>query len=206
MEFSLDKSKNIVVNVLSKGGVVVLPTDTIYALSCVITNENSLNKILAIKGRDISKGIPVLVPNKNYFYKYSNNVNKMCEKLIETFLPGALTLIMKKKSFISNIISGDSDNIALRIPNSKNLIKIMNILNSGITGTSANISGKPHSLLKEELAKDLGDKVDMIVFGQYTEKNKNPSTILDLSNNKLEIIREGEITISDIKNAGIKVD
>ena len=206
MEFSLDKSKNIVVNVLSKGGVVVLPTDTIYALSCVITNENSLNKILAIKGRDISKGIPVLVPNKNYFYKYSNNVNKMCEKLIETFLPGALTLIMKKKSFISNIISGDSDNIALRIPNSKNLIKIMNILNSGITGTSANISGKPHSLLKEELANDLGDKVDMIVFGQYTEKNKNPSTILDLSNNKLEIIREGEITISDIKNAGIKVD
>jgi len=205
MEFSLDESKNIVVNVLSKGGVVVLPTDTIYALSCVITNENSLNKILAIKGRDISKGIPVLVPNKNYFYKYSNNVNKMCEKLIETFLPGALTLIMKKKSFISNIISGDSDNIALRIPNSKNLIKIMNILNSGITGTSANISGKPHSLLKEELAKDLGDKVDMIVFGQYTEKNKNPSTILDLSNNKLEVIREGAITISDIKNAGIKV-
>jgi L-threonylcarbamoyladenylate synthase len=206
MEFSLDKSKNIVVNVLSKGGVVVLPTDTIYALSCVITNENSLNKILAIKGRDISKGIPVLVPNKNYFYKYANNVNKMCEKLIETFLPGALTLIMKKKSFISNIISGDSDNIALRIPNSKNLIKIMNILNSGITGTSANISGKPHSLLKEELAKDLGDKVDMIVFGQYTEKNKNPSTILDLSNNKLEVIREGAITISDIKNAGIKVN
>tara|TARA_B110000116_G_scaffold70521_1_gene61045 strand:+ start:1961 stop:2581 length:621 start_codon:yes stop_codon:yes gene_type:complete len=206
MEFSLDKSKNIVVNVLSKGGVVVLPTDTIYALSCVITNENSLNKILAIKGRDISKGIPVLVPNKNYFYKYSNNVNKMCEKLIETFLPGALTLIMKKKSFISNIISGDSDNIALRIPNNKNLIKIMNTLNSGITGTSANISGKPHSLLKEELVKDLGDKVDMIVFGRYTEKNKNPSTILDLSNNKLEIIREGEITISDIKNAGIKVD
>jgi L-threonylcarbamoyladenylate synthase len=206
MEFSLDKSKNIVVNVLSKGGVVVLPTDTIYALSCVISNENSLNKILAIKGRDISKGIPVLVPNKNYFYKYSNNVNKMCEKLIETFLPGALTLIMKKKSFISNIISGDSDNIALRIPNSKNLIKIMNILNSGITGTSANISGKTHSLLKEELVNDLGDKVDMIVFGEYTEKNNNPSTILDLSNNKLEIIREGVITISDIKNAGIKVD
>ncbi len=206
MEFSLDKSKNIVVNVLSKGGVVVLPTDTIYALSCVISNENSLNKILAIKGRDISKGIPVFVPNKNYFYKYSNNVNKMCEKLIETFLPGALTLIMKKKSFISNIISGDSDNIALRIPNSKNLIKIMNILNSGITGTSANISGKTHSLLKEELVNDLGDKVDMIVFGEYTEKNNNPSTILDLSNNKLEIIREGVITISDIKNAGIKVD
>ena len=130
----------------------------------------------------------------------------MCEKLIETFLPGALTLIMKKKSFISNIISGDSDNIALRIPNNKNLINIMKILNSGITGTSANISGKPHSLLKEELIKDLGDKVDMIVFGEYTEKNKNPSTILDLSNNKIEIIREGEITINDIKNAGIKVD
>ena len=206
MEFSLDKSKTIVVNVLSNGGVVVLPTDTIYALSCIITNETSLNKILEIKGRDISKGIPVLVPNKNYFYKYSNNVSKTCEKLIETFLPGGLTLIMKKKSFISNIISGNSDNIALRIPNSKNLIELMNILNSGITGTSANISGKPHSLLKEDLVSDLGEKVDMIVFGEYTDKNKNPSTILNLSNNKVEIIREGEITISDIKNAGIKVD
>ena len=67
MEFSLDKSKNIVVNVLSKGGVVVLPTDTIYALSCVITNEKSLNKILAIKEEIYQKGFLYLSQIKIIF-------------------------------------------------------------------------------------------------------------------------------------------
>ena len=165
--FSLDKSKSIITNLLSNGGVVVLPTDTIYSLSCLITMDKSLKRILKIKGRDISKGIPVLIPHKNYFYKYSENINSACELLIDTFMPGGLTLIVRKKPFISNIISGNTDNIAIRIPDDPNLINIMSTIKSGITGTSANISGKEHSLLEENLVEDLGEKVDMIVFGDY---------------------------------------
>tara|TARA_B100001029_G_scaffold68415_1_gene55695 strand:- start:539 stop:1156 length:618 start_codon:yes stop_codon:yes gene_type:complete len=203
--FSLGKSKNIITNLLSNGGVVVLPTDTIYSLSCLITNDKSLKRILEIKGRDISKGIPVLIPHKNYFYKYAENINSACDLLIDTFMPGGLTLIVRKKPFISNIISGNTDNIAIRIPDDPNLIKIMSTIKSGITGTSANISGKEHSLLEENLVNDLGEKVDMIVFGDYKNKSNNPSTILDMTANKINVIREGKITINDIKNTGLEV-
>ena len=203
--FSLGKSKNIITNLLSNGGVVVLPTDTIYSLSCLITNDKSLKRILEIKGRDISKGIPILIPHKNYFYKYSENINSACELLIDTFMPGGLTLIVRKKPFISNIISGNTDNIAIRIPDDPNLINIMSTIKSGITGTSANISGKEHSLLEENLVEDLGEKVDMIVFGDYKNKSNNPSTILDMTANKINVIREGKITINDIKNTGLEV-
>ena len=203
--FSLDKSKSIITNLLSNGGVVVLPTDTIYSLSCLITMDKSLKRILKIKGRDISKGIPVLIPHKNYFYKYSENINSACELLIDTFMPGGLTLIVRKKPFISNIISGNTDNIAIRIPDDPNLINIMSTIKSGITGTSANISGKEHSLLEENLVEDLGEKVDMIVFGDYKNKSNNPSTILDMTANKINVIREGKITINDIKNTGLEI-
>lgn len=203
--FSLDKSKSIITNLLSNGGVVVLPTDTIYSLSCLITMDKSLKRILKIKGRDISKGIPVLIPHKNYFYKYSENINSACELLIDTFMPGGLTLIVRKKPFVSNIISGNTDNIAIRIPDDPNLINIMSTIKSGITGTSANISGKEHSLLEENLVEDLGEKVDMIVFGDYKNKSSNPSTILDMTANKINVIREGKITINDIKNTGLEI-
>ena len=205
MEFSLDKTKNIIINLLSNGGVVVLPTDTIYSLSCIINEENSLKRILKIKGRDISKGIPVLVPNKSFFYLYSEHISQECEDLIETFMPGALTLIVKKKSNISNIISGNTENVAIRIPDNSNLIEIMNKIKSGITGTSANISGKKHSLIKENIVKDLGDQVDLIIFGDYNKTSNNPSTILDMTKEKIKVIREGEITINDIKNTGINI-
>ena len=205
MEFSLDKTKNIIINLLSNGGVVILPTDTIYALSCIINDENSLKRILKIKGRDISKGIPVLVPDKKFFYEYSEHITKECEQLIETFMPGALTLIVKKKSNISNIISGNTENVAIRIPDNSNLIEIMKKIKSGITGTSANISGKEHTLITENIVNDLGDKVDLIVFGEYNKKSNNPSTILDMTKEKIKVIREGEITINDIKNTGINI-
>ena len=205
MMFSLDKSKNIITKLLSNGGVLVLPTDTIYSLSCLITMNKSLKRILEIKGRDISKGIPVLIPHKDYFYKYAENINSDCDLLIDTFMPGGLTLIVRKKPFVSNIISGNTDNIAIRIPDNPNLINIMSIIKSGITGTSANISGKEHSLLEDNLIKDLGTKVDMIVFGDYKNKSNNPSTILDMTANKVKVVREGKITINDIKNTGLEV-
>ena len=77
---------------------------------------------------------------------------------------------------------------------------IMNKIKSGITGTSANLSGKIHSLDNYKIIKDLGTKVDIFVFGNYKVKNKKPSTILDVTSDKMKIIREGAIKKADIDN------
>ena len=115
-------------------------------------------------------------------------------------MPGPLTLILNKKPEISDLISGPNNTIALRIPDNTDLIEIMNNIKSGITGTSANLSGKPHSLDNYEIIKDLGTKVDIFVFGDYKVENKKPSTILDVTSDKIKIIREGAINKTDIYN------
>ena len=198
MQSTLKNSKNIVSKILSNGGIAILPTDTIYSLSCITSNTNSLKKILKIKGRDAAQGMPILVPSIDYFNIYAQNINNKIETIIKTFMPGPLTLILNKKPDVSNLISGPNNTIALRIPDNSDLIDIMNKIKSGITGTSANLSGKTHSLDSYEIIKDLGTKVDIFVFGDYQVENKKPSTILDVTSDKIKIIREGAINKTDI--------
>jgi len=198
MQSTLKNSKNIVSKILSNGGIAILPTDTIYSLSCIISNTNSLKKILEIKGRDAAQGMPILVPSIDYFNIYAQNINNKIETIIKTFMPGPLTLILNKKPDVSNLISGPNNTIALRIPDNSDLIDIMNKIKSGITGTSANLSGKTHSLDSYEIIKDLGTKVDIFVFGNYKVENKNPSTILDVTSDKIKIIREGAVKKEEI--------
>tara|TARA_B100001179_G_scaffold192008_1_gene149057 strand:+ start:4267 stop:4878 length:612 start_codon:yes stop_codon:yes gene_type:complete len=198
MQSTLNNSKNIICKILSNGGIAILPTDTIYSLSCITSNTNSLKKILKIKGRDAAQGMPVLVPNIDYFNIYAKNINSKIKKIINKFMPGPLTLILNKKPEISDLISGPNNTIALRIPDNADLIDIMNKIKSGITGTSANLSGKAHSLDSYEIIKDLGTKVDIFVFGDYQVENKKPSTILDVTSDKIKIIREGAINKTDI--------
>jgi len=200
MQSTLKNSKNIISKILSNGGIAILPTDTIYSLSCITANTNSLKQILKIKGRDAAQGMPVLVPSIDYFNVYAQNINNNIEKIIKTFMPGPLTLILNKKPGVSDLISGPNNTIALRIPDNSDLINIMNKIKSGITGTSANLSGKIHSLDNYKIIKDLGTKVDIFVFGNYKVKNKKPSTILDVTSDKIKIIREGAIKKADIDN------
>jgi len=203
MQSTLKDSKNIISKILSNGGIAILPTDTIYSLSCITTNTVSLKKILKIKGRDSDQGMPVLVPTIDYFSIYAQNINNKIKKIIKTFMPGPLTLILNKQPHVSDLISGPNNTIALRIPDNSNLINIMYKIKSGIIGTSANLSGKPHSLDKYEIIKDLGTKVDIFVFGEYKVENKNPSTILDVTSDKIKIIREGAIKKADIYNINL---
>ena len=131
MQSTLNNSKNIICKILSNGGIAILPTDTIYSLSCITSNTNSLKKILKIKGRDAAQGMPVLVPNIDYFNIYAKNINSKIKKIINTFMPGPLTLILNKKPEISDLISGPNNTIALRIPDNAGLIEIMNNIKSG---------------------------------------------------------------------------
>ena len=80
MQSTLKNSKNIISKILSNGGIAILPTDTIYSLSCITSNTNSLKQILKIKGRDAAQGIPVLVPSIDYFNVYAQNINNNIEK------------------------------------------------------------------------------------------------------------------------------
>ncbi len=182
---------------LKNGKISLLPTDTIYGLSCNMFNEIAIQKIFELKNRDSSKPFLVLANSIEMIDSIIENIPPIAKKLIENFYQKSITIIFKSKKNVSKILTSNTNKIGVRIPNSKFCLDIISKTNFPIVSTSANISGKKifsHKKMIETFQK----KVDLIV--DVGTLQNNPSTIVDVSTDKIEIIREGTISIGEIKN------
>jgi len=176
----------------------VYPTDTVYGIGCDPFNIISVKRIYEIKKRNIKKGLPILVNSIESAENFAI-ITKLAKKLMEKFWPGQLTIVLPKKNNVPEIISGGIKTIAIRQPNSLITRLLANELDSGgIIGTSANLSGLPPPISVNEAINQLGEKVDYYIDGGITDK-KVPSTIIDLTENKPKLLREGSIPFEEIK-------
>lgn len=179
---------------LKKGGIIVYPTDTQYAFGADIFNENSIKKLFELKNRPNNNPLPIAVGKyddiKNYAYE-----TKCTKKICDHFLPGKLTIILYKKNNIPDIITGGKDKIAIRIPDNKIALELLN--NFGpLTITSANIHGKKTESEIKSINLQFKDKINCYI--DHKILNNDPSTIVDLTYRKPLMIREGDISLSDI--------
>lgn len=164
-----------------KGKIVIYPTDTVYGIGCDAENEKLVKKIYEIKKRDRKKPLSVIAPSFEWIFK-----NFDCnEKLVRNFLPGAYTLILRKKNidFLKNVAPGNS--VGVRIP-AHLISKVIEKLNIPFVTTSANISGKKAPASVEEIEKKILDKADIIIDGGKLPGK--PSTIVDLTGKEVKII------------------
>ena len=187
-------------NMVSNGALIIYPTDTVYGLGASIYKEKSLDKIYKVKERDEKSPLIALLSDKKYVEKVAviNELNQeKIEKLIETFWPGGLTIILDKKRIIpSNMVSNGSS-VGVRIPNHKTSIKIIDICGGILATTSANISGEPSPRSYEELSEKIKSRVEIVVDDNETPKGIE-STIIDMRESP-KILREGHITRIDIE-------
>ena len=177
------------VSILKEGGIAVIPNDTVYGIICDALNINSINKIYELKNRDYSKPMIVLVSSIKMLKKCCVNINELEEKIINKYLPGELTIILKKSNYIPDIVSKNT--LGIRIPNDKNLIEIINKLNRPIVSTSANISSKKSITSIDLLEDSIKNNVDFIYDGGIIDRK--PSTIIKVENNKIIFLREGNL-------------
>jgi len=196
-EKSLLSNIHYVVDILRKGGVVALPTDTIYGLGADISNEKAIARVFSIKGRLTTKALPVLVSGIEQALKLTTSVPKVGLALMEAFWPGSLTLICKKSQTVSDKLTGSMDSIAIRYPEHPIPLEIINRLGSPITGTSANRSGEQTPFTSEQIIQSLGTDVDYVIPGACPENNVG-STIIDISIEEATIIRAGSIPVQQI--------
>jgi L-threonylcarbamoyladenylate synthase len=185
------------ISALMRGDVIVYPTDTLYGLGADIFNNRAVKKIFKLKKRPQNLPLSIAVSNIEEIEKLAY-VNDITVILSRFFLPGKLTLILKKKKIISDIVSGGSKKIGIRIPNNKIALDI--ISNFGpITCTSANI----HKCITPAFIKDIymcfKDKVS--VYLDDGKLDNPPSTIVDLTDKEMRFVREGAISIKTIRNA-----
>lgn len=183
-------------NIIKSGGSIVCPTETLYGLGVDVFNNEACSRVFLIKERDLKKSLIVHIANIDDINKVACDVCDDAIKLMKKYWPGALTIVLNKNKNISDIISKDST-VGIRIPNNKIELEIIKKAGTPITGTSANLSGNIGIIDPIEAFKELGDRVNIVIDGGICEIGK-PSTIIDLSNGEIKLIREGAILYNDI--------
>jgi len=171
-----------------KDEVVIFQTDTVYGLGCLISSEKGVERIYEIKKRDGNKPLAVLCANIEQVKSIVSDF-ELGRKIGEKYWPGALTLIMPKKNIIGNFITSNFDTVAVRIPNDKIALSILE-KNGPMAVTSLNLSTEP-AILNYADAYEYVNEVDYLVEG--VDLNSISSTIYDCINQRT--LRNGEIKI-----------
>jgi L-threonylcarbamoyladenylate synthase len=184
-----------IIKSLNDGQLVIYPTDTIYALGADIFNDVAVKRVFEIKKRPYNNPLPVAVSSIDEINEFAY-LNEYGEILCKKFLPGPLTLILPKKNKITDVVTGGLSNVALRIPNHKIALKLLK--NYGpLTVTSANIHNKKVQTSIEDILKQIGEK-KITYFIDFGILDNPPSTIIDITGKKPDIIREGKISKAEI--------
>lgn len=186
---------DFIIKSLLAGEVIIFPTDTVFGIGCIATNDKSIEKIYKLKERDFNKSLLLNVANKTAIKKIAK-IDNRAEKIIDEFMPGGLSIVCKVKE--NNNLSKyviNNCKIGIRIPKNKILQTILKKIKTPLVSTSCNKSGEipvTSSIMAEK-------KFPEISVLQETEKLLNQSsTIIDVSDKEIKFIREGAIKFKEI--------
>lgn len=182
------------------GGVVALPTDTLFGLAANVFDEDALRRVFDIKGRPASQPIPVLVDGLNMAARVTAQLPDWAERLAERFWPGPLTLILPASGALSPVITAGGDTVAVRSPDHWVPQELMKRLGVPITGTSANLSGGPDPKTPEEVKVQLGGLVDAVVELGPAPRG-TASTIVAVDGGGLRLVRQGVLAFEEVAAA-----
>lgn len=188
-------------NILNSHGVIAYPTETVFGLGCNPFDDVALQKLFTIKGRDINKGLLVLIPDKSQIANYSSFVPNYAEELMEKYWPGPVTLLFRAKDKLNSLLVGEEKKIGLRICSHPIASFLSSSLPYGIVSTSANRSGEIPLTSAKEVKKLFGSSIDFIVEG--FSGGKISSSVVDCSGEYPILIRKGEKYISEVKEERI---
>ncbi len=180
------------VNTLKSGGIIAIPTDTVYGIGADPFNPDAVQKLYTIKGRPENKPIPLVLGSVEDVHKVSQNLPPFFFYLTENFWPGGLTIVVEAKNLLPQLTANGST-VGLRIPNQPLLLKILKVFGSPVAITSANLSGQHAATSVEEFGDELSAKLDYIVDDGKTP-GLIPSTVYDISVSPPQVRREGVIS------------
>ena len=180
---------------LKNGGAVVLPTETVYGLFAKALDEKAVDRVYQLKGRPRDKALNLNVASLDDILNFSKNQPPYLQQLVEKFLPGPLTIILEANNKVPYWVNSGLMTVGFRMPSHPVTLELIREFGP-LIGPSANLSGQASGVSFKEIVKDFGQEVlgiedDSFLTGQ-------DSTILDLSGDKVKILRQGAITRQDI--------
>jgi len=174
------------------GSVISLPTDTFYALAADPFNLRAVEQIFQIKGRQDWKPLLLLIDSVDQAETIAQNIPDVFYEIAEEFWPGPLTLILPAANQVPLKITGGTGTVGMRIPNFTLTRLLVQAIDIPVVGTSANLSAHPACASADEVLRQLGGKIELVLDSGKLNSTA-PSTILDLTKEPARIIREGAI-------------
>jgi L-threonylcarbamoyladenylate synthase len=183
---------------LRRGDVIVFPTETLYGLGADALNSVAVEKIFELKGRELGKPIPLIVADRAMLDSIVAKVPRAAEILIERFWPGPLTLVLPGRKDLPRALLNAAGSVGIRVSSQPIAQQLVDALLRPLTATSANPAGKHPARTIEEARSYFGDRLEVFVDGG-TLTSKSGSTVVEISGERVLVLREGEIALSDLQ-------
>ena len=185
------------VELLQNGGLVAFPTDTVYGIGADARQPDAVSEIYVAKRRSPDKAMPLLVASLEDVKPFVSSIPEAAHRLIDTFWPGGLTLVLPIAPGVPAVLSPGSG-IAVRMPDHPVALELIRRLGAPLAATSANVSGKPDTLTAREVLEQLGRRVDLVLDGGQTS-GMQPSTVVDLTTTPARLLRAGPISMEQLR-------
>ena len=190
--------------VLRRGGIVALPTETVYGLAADAENEDAVRKLFAAKGRPADHPVIVHVSGAEAFGDWATDVPDAAHVLARAFWPGPLTLVLKRSARARDIVTGGQETVGLRAPAHPWMRAVLHAFGSALAAPSANSFGRVSPTTAQHVIDDLGvkprGKVDLVVDGGACPVGIE-STIVDVCSNPPTLLRPGAVTRDQLQHA-----
>lgn len=182
---------------IKQGKIVIFPTETVYGIGTNGLDENAVRKLYKVKKRPLNKPISLLVSNMEMVNLIAKDITETEYKIMKNFFPGPLTIILKKKKNVPDIVTARQDTVGVRMPRGDVARKLVELSGVPIAAPSANISGEPSGTNLQEIMKHFEGKVDYCIDGGNSELGL-ASTIVQVIDDRPMILRQGSITLEQI--------
>lgn len=184
--------------ILKQGGLVAMPTETVYGLAANTFDEEAIKKIFVAKGRPQDNPLIVHISDREMLKKVVASVPKSAEKLIERFWPGPLTMVLPRSKNVPEVVSAGLDTVAVRMPSNPVARELIRVSGLPLAAPSANLSGSPSPTTAEHVLADLDGRIDAVIMSGRSDVGVE-STVVTLATNPPRLLRPGGVTFEQLK-------
>jgi L-threonylcarbamoyladenylate synthase len=197
-ENNFDEVLNETAAIIKGGGTVAFPTETVYGLGADGLNPSAVLKIFEAKKRPPGNPLSLLVHSREDVEKVAKNISEKAFKLMDTFWPGPLTLILEKKDSVPGITSGNLPSIGVRMPDHRIPLELIKRAGIPLAAPSANLSGRPSPSLAAHVVADLTGRIDAIIDGGEADIGLE-STVIEMTVEQPLVLRPGAVGIEELE-------
>lgn len=184
--------------ILYDGGLVAFPTETVYGLGANALDDDAVKSIFIAKGRPQDNPLIVHLSSKKEITKYVKSVNDLEKQIINTFMPGPITLVLEKNESISNVVTAGLNTVGIRIPENKVAHKFLKKVKLPVAAPSANTSKRPSPTNALDVFEDMNGKISLIIDGGSTDVGVE-STVIRVVDSKILLLRPGKVNKQDLE-------